>query len=44
MSRHQTMCLKSEYSKCGEHMAKFKYVEALATKRNNVQETIKKIN
>jgi hypothetical protein len=44
MSRHQTMCLKFEYSKSGEYEAKFDYAEAIATKRNNLQETIKKIN
>jgi hypothetical protein len=38
MSRHQTMCLKYEYSKSLEHVAKFKYAEATATKRNNFQE------
>ena len=40
MSHHQTMCLKSEYSKSGEHVAKFKYAEAIATKLKNFQETI----
>ena len=36
------MCLKSEYSKFGEHVTKFKYAKAIATKRNNFQEKIKK--
>jgi len=41
VSRHQTMCLKFEYSESAEHEAKFEYAEAIATKRNNLQETIK---
>jgi len=33
-------CFKSEYSKSGEHVAKFEYAEAIETKRNNLQEKI----
>jgi hypothetical protein len=42
MSRHQAMCLKFEYTKSVEYEAKFEYAEVIATKRNNLQETIKK--